>query len=61
MFRYRNGRLSFRIRKDLLLALFAAVFLFWRPADISSEDIILTSFFVMLNLFQHLNSREIYS
>ena len=51
MLRYKNGRLFFRIRKDLLLALVAAVLLFWRPADISSEDIILTSFFVILTCF----------
>lgn len=45
MFRYKNGKVYFRIRKDMLLALVAAVFLFWRPADISSEDIILTSYY----------------
>ena len=45
MLRYKNGRLFFRIRKDLLLALFAAVFLFWRPSDISSEMIRMTSYY----------------
>ena len=45
MLKWKNGRLFFRISKNLFLVFVAILFLLWRPSAISSEVIRMTSYY----------------
>lgn len=45
MFKYKNGRFFFKIRKDIFLIAAALLFLSWRPSILSSAALHITSYY----------------